>query len=860
MILDQSTVSSAYAARADLPDRDSLPARIGRYVPIRRLGQGGMGIVYEAVDPSLSRRVAVKVLHRGRQRDGEEVRARRRRLLREAQAMARLSHPNVLPVYDVGESGTDVFLAMELVAGCSLAEWLADGERGWRAIVTVFAAAGRGLAAAHAAGVVHRDFKPGNVLVGVEGSVRVVDFGLARSAGSSAPDTEPGPELADRADPAGTPPPDPLTVVGAVLGTPAYMSPEQRRGGIADARSDQYSFCISLWQALGGKLTGTPPEPTRGGAGGAPRRLRRALLKGLEPDPRARHASMDDLLRELDRLLLRRRRWLAAASGLGVVAIVAGTVLAGRAEDDAAMCSNAGRRLAGVWDPAARRALQESFAASGHPAAAATVGRVEARLDDYSRGWVAMRTEACEATRVHGEQSEGLLDLRMQCLDRRLSQLDALVTVLAEHPGSDEVAGAVAAAWRLEPVDGCADAQTLAQRVPLPADPSRRTRVIELRARLDRAAALLHAGRYAAGQEVAGHVVSAAQRLGYAPLRAEALLLHGVLLDMAGESAESEQVLRAAASAAAEAEDDERLANAWVELVYNIGMSQARHGEALQLAELASTAAVRARSGRVRGMLEHHVGVVSAAIGRYPEAERRFRRAAQLREAALGAGHPDTASSLNALGATLASLGKLDEAQGLQDRVLGLRRAAFGDDHPIVAHSLTSLARLASLRGDQDEAARHEERALALRERFLGPEHSEVGISLSNLGAYDAARGDHAGAVVRYERALAVFTAALPPDHPFTSRVLTGLGEEYVHVGRAAEAIAPLERALAIKQKLEDPLELAHSEYSLALAVEAASHDRRRARELMTRARDNYALAKSDLRRLAVEWLDKHQR
>ena len=886
---DSSTVSSAYAARADLPERGALPARIGRYVPIRRLGRGGMGVVYEAIDPSLGRRLAVKVLHPAGHAGAEGVRARRRRLLREAQAMARLSHPNVLPVFDVGETDDDLFLAMELVAGGSLADWLARGRRSWREVVLVFAAAGRGLAAAHAAGVIHRDFKPANVLVGDDGQVRVVDFGLARSAeadsgpaggasGESGDSVHSG-GSGDRGKRAGgsiavespergapgshrSPPADPLTTVGAVLGTPAYMSPEQRRGGPADARSDQYSFCISLWQALGGELS--PPASDLAPVAAslrAPRRLRRALLRGLRAEPGERHASMEDLLDELDRLLRRRRRWLAGAAGLTAAVLAGGAPLLAGVGDSPAVCRGAERRLAGVWDDSARRALRSEFAASGHAAAAASAARVVSQLDGYARAWTAMRTEACEATHVHGEQSDELLDLRMQCLDRRLSQLGALVAVLSERPGPEAVSGAVDAAWRLEPLAGCADRDALTQRVPPPPEPPRRARIAQVRASLDRAAALLKAGRYAAGRDLAGFAVDAAEHVDYPPLMAEALLLHGQLLDSAGQAPQAEQELRAAANAAAEAGDDERLATAWATLVFVVGMSQARHQEALQLADVAGAAAIRARSGIIRGLLANNTGAVQNAIGRYPEAEVSFRRALALREAALGRDHPDVASSLASIGSALASQNRLDEAEKLQLRALGLRRAAFGEDHPMVARSLNNLARLASLRGHEADAAVLERRALDIREKTLGANHVDVGISLSNLGGYAAAQSDPATAVGFYERALAVFTGALPPDHPYTARVLSGLGEAYVNVGRAPEALGPLERAHAIMEKLEDPVELANSEYALATAVFAAGGDRPRAIRLMTSARDHYAGAGprgAEWYGMAVKWLAAH--
>ncbi len=244
--------------------------RIGRYLVRGPIGAGGMGVVYAAYDPELGRQVALKLLHTGHEAGGEAS----VRLLREAQAMARLSHPNVVAVYDTGTWDGRVFLAMELVEGGTLAGWRRAAPRPWREVVAVFISAGRGLAAAHAAGLVHRDFKPENVLIGADGSVRVTDFGLARmaedkltalpvvgmvakesinntgsinsthsidSVGSARPGEEPGAVHS------------PLTRAGALIGSLAYMAPEQMAGLPADARSDIFSFCVALFECLGGE-------------------------------------------------------------------------------------------------------------------------------------------------------------------------------------------------------------------------------------------------------------------------------------------------------------------------------------------------------------------------------------------------------------------------------------------------------------------------------------------------------------------------------------------------------------------------------------------------------------------------------
>jgi serine/threonine protein kinase len=298
---------------------------IGRYVVLTRLGAGGMGVVWSAYDPQLDRKVALKLLRAG---TGLESSEGRTRLIREAQAIAQLSHPNVVAVYDVGTTAAsgEVYIAMEFVEGETLTVWQARWERPWREILEHFLQAGRGLAAAHGTGLLHRDFKPDNVLVGTDARVRVTDFGLARSLITTVQEDDrhtPTPALASlRAT---------LTATGTVLGTPRYMAPEQLRGKDTDARSDQFSFCIALYEALYGQhpLPGntaiqmveqqaraTPPPE-----GAVPAFIGKALMRGLDLEPIRRFPSMQALLHELTPPPSRtRERWLGA--GLGVVLLI----------------------------------------------------------------------------------------------------------------------------------------------------------------------------------------------------------------------------------------------------------------------------------------------------------------------------------------------------------------------------------------------------------------------------------------------------------------------------------------------------------------------------------------------------------
>ncbi|WP_233278115.1 serine/threonine-protein kinase [Myxococcus stipitatus] len=294
--------------------------RLGPYVLGEMLGLGGMGVVYVAEDSRLGRKVALKLLRPARKGVEEE---RRGRLLREAQAMARVSHPNVLPVFELGSAEGRDYLAMEWVEGTTLAGWLREQEHSWEEVLEKFLAAGAGLAAAHREGLVHRDFKPANVLVGKDGRVRVTDFGLVRRWQAEA-----GPldetELI-------------LTRAGTTLGTPAYMSPEQRRGRRVDARSDQYSFCVALYEALQGERPAQqkvdeaqPPSSSRlrPSTGRIPEHVLSALSRGLSHPPAARFTSMEPLLQALSRSPGSREwRWLGVGAllllllggGLGLV-------------------------------------------------------------------------------------------------------------------------------------------------------------------------------------------------------------------------------------------------------------------------------------------------------------------------------------------------------------------------------------------------------------------------------------------------------------------------------------------------------------------------------------------------------------
>jgi len=454
------TFGTGSGAPSDASADPSPGTRVGRYVLLERLGAGAMGVVFAAHDPELDRKVAVKLLRGDASepiRDAATASTEASRgvgfLMREAQAMARLAHPNVVAVHDVGWFDDRVFLAMELVDGQTLAQWLAAERRPLRDVVAMFVAAGHGLAAAHAAGLVHRDFKPENVLIGKDGRVRVTDFGLAHQAEQP---PEPGAAIGTA---------DPRRTARLLAGTPFYMAPEQLTRDSVDARTDQFSFCVALYAAL----TGKHPFPASGRAQGLPAArpgdavpswLWRALRPGLAVDREQRYPGMAPLLSRLERGP-RRRTWIAAA--LAVAAIAGGIAVV--AERGAALdaagpgCDGAERLLAGIWDPGRARVVEAAFRATGRADAATAFASASLLLDQYAGLWTGMRTGACQRA-LSGSQSQASLRLRVACLDARLAELGLLTERLAAADAK-LVEGAVLAVEGLGTLDICTDDHAL---------------------------------------------------------------------------------------------------------------------------------------------------------------------------------------------------------------------------------------------------------------------------------------------------------------------------------------------------------------------------------------------------------------
>jgi eukaryotic-like serine/threonine-protein kinase len=761
----QSTQADPLAATPAALPRGTI---VGRYLIVDFLGVGGMGMVYAAYDSQLNRRVAIKLVRSS----DETSRDGRVRMLREAQAMARLAHPNVRAIYDVGDFRDQVFIAMELVEGRTLDRWLEEQPRSVRAILEVFRQAGRGLAAAHDSGLVHRDFKPQNVLVGQDGRVRVTDFGLARAAHDETPAAQFTPV---REDPLQTP----LTQTGAALGTPMYMAPEQRSGAPVDERADQYSFCLSLQQALGDR---------------APRFVRELCERGLLADPAGRFPSMNHLLAALSRdPAIAMRRVAVGALLLAAVAVSAYSFL----HRSSSVCKGAERRLAGFWDANRRREVHEAFAHTGVPYAEDTFRAVERALDAYGAAWAAMRTEACEATHVRGEQSQALMDLRMQCLDERLQELRAQVDVFAKADAK-VVEKAVRAAESIGRIEPCADAAALRAVVRPPADGAA---VEALRAELARAKAEEHVGRYSAGLALLSPIAPRMRALGYRPLDSEVLYELGVLQLQSGDLVTSERTLEDAALEAEASRDEAQAARAWTALV-GLGERRAKYEQAEAWGRHAF-AALEAAGGsdEIRGRLLDRLGSVLAAQGKYDQAIANHRQGLALREKALGPEHAEVAASLNNLGNALDSSGKYEEALASYQRALAIAEKAQGKAHPDVAAELTNLGIVLEELGRLGEAEASHRRALAIVEKTLGPEHPQVAASRVNLGTVLQEQHRTSEALVEFRRAVAIEEKTVGPDHPDLANALNNIGNALETENKLDQALPPLRRALAIREK-----------------------------------------------------------
>jgi tetratricopeptide (TPR) repeat protein len=802
---------------------------LGRFVILGLVGRGAMGEVYGAYDPDLDRKIAIKLVRAsaGGAGDGSDGRAR---LMREAQATAKVAHPNVVVVYDAGTFGDRVFIAMEFVEGHTLRYWLQERGRSVAEILDTFLAAGRGLAAAHEKELVHRDFKPDNVMVGAGGQVRVMDFGLARVADATAvgaPEGPPAAAMAASAVPALAGEPldldatsllgapfarapvgtatqtitfnDKITATGTLLGTPAYMSPEQFQGHLADARSDQFTFCVALFEALFGArpfFGRTMEELARNVVGGnlveppssrrVPTRVRKALETGLRVDPRERFPSMNALLAELEK---------AAGAGRGGFA------------------AHAAAKLAGVWEAPVggepvvtleKEAIRQAFLATGRPHAAASFANASATLDRYTERWTELYVEICEATHVRGEQSAEILDLRMAFLTEGLDDLKALCRLFRDAT-PEVVSNADKAASALANLERCRDIAFIRNAVRPPQDFEVRAAVENLRAELAEVRALMRVGRVSDGLRAIAPLVEEARRVAYDPVLAEALLLNGSL------EYESTHYDRAIAV----------------------------HSDAFSVAQLARHDEVAAEAALHVMGLEGYANLrfdVAEVWGRCAEALLGRMRSHDL----LWGWYFNNRASMRQM------QGRLADAIADARLAVEAKTRALGPRTFDVALSLANLANHMAYAEDFVGAVEDNRRALAILHEAIGPDHPWSAIALANQSQYLFRLGRFDEALDAASRALAHFEREGDPTGYRKAFPLRTLGLCYLALGRLAEARATLERAVSIREALEKtPLRLGEVHFPLARALYETG-ERSRALALARKARREYEHAPKD--------------
>ncbi|HEX4450952.1 MAG TPA: serine/threonine-protein kinase [Kofleriaceae bacterium] len=794
--LGESAQAELARAATSPPPADIRGEAIGRFIVLETLGAGGMGVVYAAYDPNLDRKVALKLLSRP-VAGSEEARIR---MLREAQAMARIDHPNVLRVFEAGQLDDQIYIAMEFAPGGTLRKWLAT-PRSQAEIVEAYAQAGRGVAAAHAAGLVHRDFKPDNVMLLGDGRVRVTDFGLVGMIGDA---PAPTPAQLDAPISDTTPLSQELTRTGALMGTPSYMAPEQFRGQHAGPAADQFAFCVALYAALtkqrpfdgatfaelcanvvAGQLRPIPREAR------VPSRIASALMRGMSTEPDQRFASMDALLARLD-TAPRRRTWLAATVAVIALGGTAGFVAL---RSPAELCSGARGKLATTWSPARAAMLAEAFATAPRPDAIAVVERVAPIFDRWGATWEQAYVGACEDTRVRAIQSEHLLDLRMDCLARRLDEAHAALDALGSG-GGDAVDHAFDLAGGLPDVSACANTSALASGIAAP-NAVTSASVAAIRDKLSRARAERKLAHYPLARDLATTAVADARAIGYAPVIAEALLELGSTQSKLVEHAAAAtlgEAMRVAIAAGA----NETAILAASERIDDISMVPPQFAVGDELGKIAQALADRsAPPARTSVELDDAIGDLLAAEGALDASQAIYEQAVALATKQLGADDLRTVQTVGKLAMLSVKRHRWNDARAAFQRVADAEQRAYGSDHPAYATALDHLANIDASLGQSAKSKDLRERSLAIRIAALGPDHPEVAASYVNLGALYNEAGDLATAKTYFEKALAILAKAYGDDSVQTDDALVDLGNTVAHQGDRVRGRELVEHALA---------------------------------------------------------------
>lgn len=623
-----------------------------------------------------------------------------------------------------------------------------------------------------------------------------------------------------------------------LVGTPAFMAPEQYAGARADALSDQFAFCQTAWEALLGsaayrpttaveytegdscgaahprrtpgsgtsaaeisaleeaKSSGPPSPPSRSPV---PRRVVVALQRGLQPDPSARWPSMQALLDALADDPSQRRRWWLAGGGALVLTLAASTTTALWVAPDPP-CQGAAEALGDLGG--ARLDALETALQGADPIYARARAHVTHTLRAHAADWKAMHTEACEATAVRGEQSEAMLDLRMQCLTRAREQLDAVSSVLIEG-GVDGLAMAHRVVGSLRPLSRCADVEALEADVPPPEDPDVHAAVDALHEALARVEAEFATGRQSEALRRVPALVERARAIEHAPTLAEVLRVYGRQLEGMGEYEQSAARLEEALGLALEHGPTRTAIAAAGELAYVYSTDIPSLAKADVYAALAMSLVRRNHRGTpLEAAIVTDASSVELARGDIEASQKLDRVALQIRRAALGPDHPTLAEVLENLAGSLGMLGEFEEAERLNREALAISIEHLGPHHPTVAGSRVRLAQtLHAATGRASEVIELLERARLDQEAALGHAHPELAWTLTTLGEAYAEAGRWDEALVVSTRALEIRESALGPEHPDVAGSLNSLAAHHLQVGDVADAEPLLRRAIRIYER-----------------------------------------------------------
>ncbi len=819
------TLAAPAGELATLVSGDALRpgAAIGRFVVLSALGEGAMGRVYLAYDPELDRRIALKLLN------SEQDRARQ---LREAQALARVTHPNVVRVYDVGVHLERVWIAMELIVGQTVGAWLAERAPSWREALTVLLDAGRGVIAAHDAGIVHRDLKPENMMVGTDQRVVVMDFGLAR-AGS-----EQGEQQGEPGQPVTVTASMPtfsleLTRAGAVIGTPAYMAPEQLLGIPADERSDQFSYCVVLWEAVygarpfkGETLSVLARDIARGaprlGSGrAAPSWLRTALVRGLAHDPANRWPSMRALLETLTTAAARRRRRRRVVL-VGLLALAPATYgVFAKVTDDRAHgeCGALGEAIGEQWNEDTRASLRRGLIETGLGYAGSTYEKAAHGLERWTSSWARVRAEQCVASRVARSLPEARHRLIADCLEDRRVRLGAFLTAMSEADARS-LRNLLPAIFALQPPEMCLRDELIRGR-ELAGGSSIGAEAREVYRALERVRALKDAGRYQQAVTLGRQVLATAESLADPPRVAEARLLLGLLLNVTGEYEEAATLLKRAYADGVALGLDGLATNAASSMISTVGVSLGRREEGLWWGEIAYAQVRRlgAQEGTREASRLSNLSNLYRVAGEFDEARALLERSLEIERRMLGDDHPRVANGVDHMGVLYASEARYSDALPYLIEASAAFREFYGDEHPKTIVVDENLAGLYMELGRVDEAVSAMKRIVAMKERAYGPEHPLVGGSLHNLAVVYHKNDQVEPALAAAERALKIIQSAHGPDHARAATLLSVIGEIMMVAERDAEAVEKYREAIEIYERtLGDSIELARVLDMLAAA------------------------------------------